>query len=70
MLRRLLPLEKVGLLERTCADGIRMAVLRPIGRTRAAEAADTAESVCAAAVASVAPTQAAAMKLAVWALAR
>lgn len=69
-LRRLLALEKIGLLERTGADGIRMAVLRPIGRARAAQAADTAESVCAAAVASIAPAEAVAMKQALSALAR
>ncbi|MES2533691.1 MAG: AsnC family transcriptional regulator [Pseudomonadota bacterium] len=48
LLQQLLPLEKIGLVERTAgADGTRRIQLRPQGRRMLHEAQDTAENVCA-----------------------
>ena len=47
-MRRVLPLEKVGLVERQLdAAGERALVLRPAGRQLCAEARDTAAALCA-----------------------
>jgi DNA-binding IclR family transcriptional regulator len=55
VLRQLIVLEKIGLVVREGANGFRQAVLRPAGRALVNAARETADSICADAVESIAP---------------
>jgi DNA-binding MarR family transcriptional regulator len=55
LVRRLISLEKIGLVERAGANGCRQAVLRPAGRALAQAARDTATGICGDAVGTIAP---------------
>lgn len=70
VLRRLIVLEKIGLVERSGAKGLRQAVLRPAGRAVLNAARDTADSICTEAVESLAPAQLEAVSAAMATLAR
>ena len=53
VLRQLILLEKIGLVMRDGADGLRQAVLRPVGRALVNAARETADSICTEAVESI-----------------
>ena len=53
VLRQLIVLEKIGLVVRDGANGLRQAVLRPVGRALVNAARETADSICAEAVGSI-----------------
>ena len=55
VLRQLIVLEKIGLVVRDGANGLRQAVLRPVGRALVNAARETADSICTEAVESIAP---------------
>jgi hypothetical protein len=55
VLRQLIVLEKIGLVVREGANGLRQAVLRPAGRALVNAAGETADSVCTEAVESIDP---------------
>ena len=55
VLRQLILLEKIGLVMRDGANGVRQAVLRPVGRALVSAARDTADSICTEAVESIDP---------------
>jgi hypothetical protein len=55
VLRQLIVLEKIGLVVRDGANGLRQAVLRPAGRALVNAARETADSICTEAVESIAP---------------
>ncbi len=55
VLRQLIVLEKIGLVVREGANGLRRAVLRPAGRALVNAAGETADSVCTEAVESIDP---------------
>ena len=55
VLRQLIVLEKIGLVVREGANGVRQAVLRPVGRALVNAARETANSICTEAVESIAP---------------
>ena len=55
VLRQLILLEKIGLVVREGANGVRQAVLRPVGRALVNAARETANSICTEAVESIAP---------------
>lgn len=53
VLRQLIVLEKIGLVVRDGANGLRQAVLRPVGRALVNAARETADSICTEAVESI-----------------
>ena len=53
VLRQLILLEKIGLVMRDGANGVRQAVLRPVGRALVSAARETADSICTEAVESM-----------------
>ena len=53
VLRQLIVLEKIGLVMRDGANGLRQAVLRPVGRALVNAASETADSICTEAVESI-----------------
>jgi DNA-binding IclR family transcriptional regulator len=55
VLRKVIVLEKIGLVVREGANGDRQAVLRPAGRALVNAARETADSICTEAVESIAP---------------
>jgi DNA-binding IclR family transcriptional regulator len=55
VLRQLILLEKIGLVVREGANGLRQAALRPAGRALVNAARETADSICTEAVDSIAP---------------
>src|SRR3989339_1925774 len=70
VLRKLILLEKIGLVVREGANGNRQAVLRPAGRALVNAARETADSICTEAVASIAPAAVATVSAALFTLAR
>ena len=69
VLRQLILLEKIGLVVRDGANGLRQAVLRPVGRALVNAARETADSICTEAVESIAPTMVATVRAALVTLA-
>jgi DNA-binding IclR family transcriptional regulator len=55
VLRQLIVLEKIGIVVRDGANGLRQAVLRPAGRALVNAARETADGICTDAVESIAP---------------
>lgn len=55
VLRQLIALEKIGLVVREGANGLRQVMLRPVGRALVNAARETADSMCTEAVESIAP---------------
>jgi hypothetical protein len=53
VLRQLIVLEKIGLVVRDGANGLRQVVLRPVGRALVNAARETADSICTEAVESI-----------------
>jgi len=70
VLRQLIVLEKIGLVVRDGANGLRQAVLRPAGRALVNAARETADSICTEAVESIAPAMVATVSAAMETLAR
>ncbi len=70
VLRQLIVLEKIGLVVREGAHGLRQAVLRPAGRALVNAARETADGVCTEAVESIAPAALAMVSSALVTLAR
>ena len=70
VLRQLILLEKIGLVVRESANGIRQAVLRPAGRALVNAARETADSICTEAVESIAPAAVEVVSAALVTLAR
>lgn len=70
VLRQLILLEKIGLVVREGANGDRQAVLRPAGRALVNTARETADGICAEALASIAPAAVAMVSASLLTLAR
>jgi DNA-binding IclR family transcriptional regulator len=70
VLRKLIVLEKIGLVVRDGANGLRQVVLRPAGRALVNAAGETADSICTEAVESIAPAVVATVSAAMVTLAR
>jgi DNA-binding IclR family transcriptional regulator len=70
VLRQLIVLEKIGLVVRDGANGLRQVVLRPAGRALVNAARETADSICTEAVESIAPAVVATVSAVMVTLAR
>jgi MarR family transcriptional regulator, organic hydroperoxide resistance regulator len=70
VLRQLIVLEKIGLVVRDGANGLRQAVLRPVGRALVNAARETADSICTEAVESIDSAVVATVSAAMVSLAR
>jgi DNA-binding IclR family transcriptional regulator len=70
VLRQLILLEKIGLVVREGANGMRQAILRPAGRALVNAARETADSICTEVVESIAPAVVATVSAALVTLAR
>jgi DNA-binding MarR family transcriptional regulator len=70
VLRQLIVLEKIGLVLRDSANGLRQAALRPAGRALVNEAGETANGICTDALESIAPAVVATLFAAMETLAR